>query len=199
MTCNLWIRRALSSCLMVAVFATYSMVTLAAPGKLAGDLTVFGNSGTNEAPSILINGESSRSGRTVFAPSTVVTPEGVYAVISYNGIGRIEIAPNTSYTLDLTGDKFGGELTSGSVKILSASVAGEIKTPSGTVTVNSGETATATGKARQNDDDDDNGGAAWVWFALAMGGAVAGILYATLKESNRADLGGGGTVISPTR
>ena len=39
MTCNL-MRKALSSCLMVAVIATYSMVTLAGNGRIAGDLTV---------------------------------------------------------------------------------------------------------------------------------------------------------------
>ena len=37
MNSKLWIRKALSMCLSVAVLATYSMVALAGPGRAAGE------------------------------------------------------------------------------------------------------------------------------------------------------------------
>lgn len=198
MTCNLWIRKALSSCLMVAVMATYSMVTLAGPGKVAGDLTVLGKGINNEAPFVLVNGETARTGRSVFPSSTVTTPEGVSAVISLNNIGRIEIAANSTFTINVEGDRLSGDLAEGKITVLNSSLPAYIKTPAGIVSLNAGETAVASGKA-QDDDDDDKGGAAWWLFAIGMGGALAGILYAVARDTNSADLGGGGTVISPIR
>ena len=68
---KLWIRKALSMCLCVALLATYSMVALAGPGKAAGELTVSGKNANGEAPFVLVNGETARSGRSVFSGSTI--------------------------------------------------------------------------------------------------------------------------------
>jgi hypothetical protein len=48
MNSKLWIRKALSMCLSVAVLATYSMVALAGPGKAAGELAVSGKNVNGE-------------------------------------------------------------------------------------------------------------------------------------------------------
>lgn len=197
MTCNLWIRKALSSCLMVAVFATYSMVALANNGKVAGDLTVLGKEINSAGNSVLVNGEAAQSGRSVFSASTITTPEGTSAIISVSNIGKIEIAPNSSFTFKADANKLGGDLLAGKVTVLSATAPVSITTAVGTLDLNSGETASAAG--RQDDDDDDDGGAAWWLFALGMGGALAGIVYAVTRDSNEANIGGGGTVISPVR
>ncbi len=197
MTCNLLMRKALSSGLMVAIIATYSMVTLAGNGRIAGDLTVLGTSSNAAGSVVLVNGEAAKSGRSIFSSSTIKTPDGVSAVISVNNAGRLEIAPNSTFTFTADANTVGGILSEGKVSVINSVSQVLIDTPAGPVTLNAGEAATAAG--RQDDDDDDNGGAAWWLFAIGLGGAAAGILYAVLKDSNNAELGGGGTVISPVR
>lgn len=183
---------------MVALIATYSMVTLAGNGKVAGDLTVLGKSNTAAGSVVFVNGEAAKSGRSVFSSSTIKTPEGVSAVISVNNAGRIEIAPNSTFTLSADTNSVGGNLAEGKVSVISSVSQVLIDTPAGPVTLSAGETATASGR-QDDDDDDDDGGAAWWLFAIGLGGAVAGILYAVVKDTNNAELGGGGTVISPVR
>ncbi len=182
---------------MVAVMATYSMVALANTGKVAGDLTVLGKDINSAGNSVLINGEAAKSGRSVFSASTISTPDGTSAIISVSNFGKIEIAPNSSFTFKSEGNNLGGDLLAGKVTVLSAKAPVSITTAAGTFDLNSGETATAAG--RQDDDDDNDGGAAWWLFALGMGGALAGIVYAVTRDSNEANIGGGGTVISPVR
>lgn len=196
MTCNLWVRKALSSCLMVAVIATYSMVTLASSSTVAGDLTVIGNGVTSDAAFVLVNGESAKSGRSVFTGSTIVTPEGSSAVISVRKLGKIQLAPNSTLELNFN-ENISGNLIAGKLTVLDSASTVDVNTSAGLVKLNAGESATAAGKAQDDDDDDDDDDAAWWLFAIGMGGALAGIVYATVKDSNRADIGGGGTVISP--
>ena len=93
MDSKLWIRKALSSCLCVAVLVTYSMVALANSGKIAGELTVSGKDVKGETPFVLINGEAAKSGRSVFSSSTIVTPDDAIAVVSLGKLGKIELAP----------------------------------------------------------------------------------------------------------
>ena len=62
-----------------------------------------------------------------------------------------------------------------------------------------GESATAGVPTPQTDDDDDDmSGGALAVLLLAIGGAVAGILYATLHD-NDLNFGGSITVVSPTK
>lgn len=195
MTCNFWLRKALSSCLMVAVIATYSMVSLANTGKVAGDLTVLGNGST---ATVLVNGESAKSGRSIFSSSTIVTPEGSSAIVSLGKLGKVEIAQNSTFTLNFDENGISGDLTTGKLTVISSSSPVSVQTLAGLVSANAGEVVSAASNSKQDDDDDDDdGGAAWWLFAIGMGGAVAGILYAVTKENNRSELGGGGTVISP--
>ena len=199
MNSKLWIQKALSLCLSVAILATYSMVGLAAPGKVAGELTVSGKNVNGESLFVLVNGEAARSGRSVFSGSTITTPETASAVMNLGRFGKIELAPATSLTLTFDEKGIFGDLTSGKVTVLGASDSVAIKTLNGkTVQLAAGQSATASGKAQDDDDDDDDGGAAWWPWALVFGGAGVVILWTALSDGD-IQLGNGGTVISPVR
>lgn len=198
MNSKLWIRKALSMCLCVAILVTYSMVALAAPGKVAGELTVSGKNVNGESPFVLVNGETARSGRSVFSGSTITTPETSSAVMNLGKIGKIELAPATSLTLTFDDKGIFGDLTSGKVTVLGASENVAIKTINGnTVHLAAGQSVAASGKAQQDDDDDDGDGAWWIWAAV-FGGAAVVILWTALSDQD-ISLGDTGTVISPTR
>ena len=198
MNSKLWIRKALSMCLCVAILATYSMVALAGPGKAAGELAVSGKLVNGEAPFVFVNGEVARSGRSVFSGSTITTSDSTNAVINLSKLGKIELAPST--VLNLTFDEKGifGELTSGTVSVLGSAQNVNIKTLNGkTVQLTTGQSVTASGR-QDDDDDDDHGGAAWwIWGGIFVG-AAAVILWTALNDQD-INLGNSGTVISPTR
>ena len=200
MNSKLWIRKALSTCLSVAVLATYSMVALAGPGKAAGELAVSGKNINGEAPFVFVNGEVARSGSSVFSGSTITTSESTNAVINLSKLGKIELAPNT--VLNITFDEKGifGDLTSGTVSVLGAAENVNIKTLNGkTVLLAAGQSVSAAGRQDDDkDDDDDDGGAAWwIWGGVFVGASVV-ILWTALSDGD-AQIGGTGTVISPTR
>jgi len=198
MNSKLWIRKALSMCLCVAVLATYSMVALASPGKAAGELAVSGKIVNGEAPFVFVNGEVARSGRSVFSGSTISTSDSTNAVINLSKLGKIELAPNT--VLNLTFDEKGifGDLTSGTVTVLGAAENVNIKTPNGkTVQLTTGQSVSASG-LKDDDDDDHKGGAAWWAWGAIFGGAAVVILWTALSD-NDISVGQNGTVISPTR
>ena len=198
MNSKLWIRKALSLCLCVAVLATYSMVALAGPRKVAGELTVSGKDINGEAPFVLVNGEAARSGRSIFSSSTITTAEGTGAVINLGKLGKVELAPATVLTLTFDEAGVSGSLTSGLVSVFGTTDKVSIKTLDGkTVQLSAGQSVAASGKVQDDDDDDDGGAAWWIWAAV-FGGAAAGILWAALSDSE-IELGDGGTVISPTR
>jgi len=200
MNSKLWIRKALSMCLCVAVLATYSMVALASPGKAAGELAVSGKIVNGEAPFVFVNGEVARSGRSVFSGSTISTSDSTNAVINLSKLGKIELAPNT--VLNLTFDEKGifGDLTSGTVTVLGSAENVNIKTLNGkSVQLATGQSVSASGlKDDDKDDDDDDGGAAWWAWGAIFGGAAAVILWTALSD-NDISVGQNGTVISPTR
>jgi hypothetical protein len=196
MNSKLWIRKALSTCLSVALLATSSMVALAGPGKAAGELAVSGKIVNGEAPFVFVNGEIARSGRSVFSGSTITTSDNS-AVINLSKLGKIELAPNTALNLTFDDKGIFGDLTSGTVSVLGAAENVNIKTLNGnTVQLAAGQSVSAAG--RQDDDDDDGGGAAW-WLWGGIFAAAAVVIIWTAIEDEDIDIGGGGTVISPTR
>jgi|SwirhirootsSR2_FD_contig_51_5779891_length_1580_multi_5_in_0_out_0_2 hypothetical protein len=200
MNSKLWIRKALSMCLSVAVLATYSMVALAGPGKAAGELAVSGKNVNGEAPFVFVNGEVSRSGRSVFSGSTITTSESTTAVVNLSKLGRIELAPNTALNLTFDEKGISGALTSGTVSVLGAAENVNITTPNGkTVQLAAGQSVSTSGqKDDKDDDDDDHGGAAWWIWGGVFGAAAVVILWTALSDSD-INVGGGGTVVSPTR
>lgn len=198
MNSKLWIRRALSAGLMVALLATYSMVALAASDRMAGELTVTGNGMNGDAPSVTVNGEAARSGRSIFTSSVIATPSNAGAVINLGKNGIIELAPNTTLTVSFDDKSVSGDLTAGKITVLGTSTGVNVKTSTGQmVKLSAGESVNAAGK--KDDDDDDHGGAAWWVWAVIFGGAAAGILIAAVNADNRVALGGTATTISPVR
>lgn len=195
MNSKLWIRKALSMCLLVATMATYSMVTLANSGKIAGELLI---SGAN-SEIVKVNGEAAQNGRTIFSSSTVATPKTTGAIINLGKLGKIELAPDTTLDLTFSENGINGNLLAGRVTVLNAIDAVSVKTLDGsTLSLKAGESAIATNNKAQDDAVND-GGSAWIVWALILGGAAAGIIIAGVSDNNRVSLGGNSTVISPTR
>jgi hypothetical protein len=196
MNSKLWIQKALTMCLVVTVLASYSMVALASSGKIAGEILVSGKN----VNGVIVNGEQAKSGRSIFTSSMIVTPENASAIVNLGKLGKIELASNTSVSLNFDEKGINADLMSGSVTVLGASDSVNIKTIDGkTLKLNAGETAVANGKAQDDDDDNKSGGAAWLPWVLIFGGAVAGIVVAATLADNETSLGGGTTVVSPNR
>ncbi len=190
------IQKALSLCLIVAIYATYSTVALASTERIAGELLISGKNS-----SVKVNGEAAQSGRSIFTASTISTPANTRAIINLGKLGKLELAPNTTANISFTDKGINGDLLSGKITVLGATDAVNIKTTEGkTVKLNAGESVTS-GLAKQDDDDDDDddGGAAWWIWAAIFGGAVAGIVIAATSDNNRVALGGGTTVVSTNR
>lgn len=199
MNSKLWIRKALSLCLVIATMTTYSMVTLANTGKIAGELLISGANSGNETSYVKVNGEAAQTGRSIFSSSTVVTPDANGAVINLGKLGKIELAPATSLTLSFDDNGINGNLLAGRVTVLNSSDTVSVKTIDGMTTqLRAGESIATTGKA-QDDAGANDGGSAWIVWALVLGGAAAGIVIAATSDNNRTSIGGNTTVISPTR
>jgi hypothetical protein len=189
------IRKALSLCLMVAIYATYSMVTLASTDKIAGELLISGKNSN-----VTVNGETAQNGRSIFSASTISTPENTSAIINLGKIGKIQLAPNTTANISFTDKGINGDLLNGKITVINAASSVNIKTTEGkTVKLSAGESVTA-GQAQQDDDDDDKvGGMAWWIWAAIFGGAIAATVIAATTDNNRIALGGGTTVVSTNR
>lgn len=197
MISKLWIRKTLTMSLVTALVMTCSMVTLANSGKAAGELTVTGGNLSGETSFVTVNGERAESGRTVFSSSTISTPEGMAATLNFGKAGKVQIGSNTTFTLNTDGNMISGDLTSGTITVLSAAQSVGVRTLSGElIQLNAGETATATAttapaQAKKGDTD------WWVW-ALIFGGATAAIVYAA-TSGNDSNFGGSTQTTSPTR
>jgi len=191
MNSKLWIRKALSSCLMVAILATYSMVAFAAEGKAAGELLV---SGTDAV--VTVDGQAAQSGRTIFSGSTFSTSDTASATLSLGTAGSVQLAPASTATLTFDGKTISATLTAGSLSVLNSAQPVSVTSLDKTMSVNAGETATA------NDDDKDDHhkkkGAAWWLFAIVFGGAAVAITAAAVQGNDR-QFGSSGIVVSPTR
>jgi len=193
MNSKLWIRKALTMSLTVAIFATYSMVALAADGRPAGEIVITGNSKS----AVTVNGEAAKSGRTIFSSSTISTPEDAGAVVNLGKAGRIEVAPGSTFVITFDDKSVSGDLMAGSVSVLNASDAVGIKTLSGDLKLNTGETATAT--ASSGAPTPAPGSHHNIWPFLFVFAAAAIVIIWTAAKDNNTNLGGGANTISPPR
>src|ERR1700738_2330114 len=117
----------------VSVFAD-----LAKEGKKGGaaqptsQQQISGQLATVGQVKILVNGNSTPSGATIFSGSQIQTPELVGAAIMVGSLGRIDIAPKTTLLVTFTSDTMEIDLTAGCV-ILSTGkgISGLVKTPQG--------------------------------------------------------------------
>lgn len=200
MNSKVWIRKALSMCLVVATIATYSMVALAGSERVAGELSVSGKIVNGETPFVKVNGEAAQSGRSIFSSSTIATPENASATVNIGRVGKIELAPNTTLALSFDERGINGDLLAGRVTVLNSSDTVNIKMLDGTITkLNVGNSAVATGKIQDDDDSDNDGGSAVLIWAVILGGAAVGIILATTTDNNRIAVGGNTIVVSPIR
>lgn len=201
MNSKVLVNKALSMCLVIATIAMYSMVALAGSDRIAGELLVSGQNAGGETPFVLVNGEAARSGRSVFSSSIITTPENTSAILNLGKAGQIKLAPNSTLAVTFGENGINGDLTAGQITVLSATEAVNVKTfDNNIVKLNAGESTTANSTKAQDDDDDDeaSGSNLFVW-ALVLGGAAAGIILAATTDNNDIQLGGGTTVVSPTR
>lgn len=191
------VRKILTSCLTVAILAAYSMVVLAAPDKIVGELSISGKNVQGEIPAVIVNGEAAQNGRSIFSSSTIATSPNASAIISVAKIGKIELAPDTTMVVSFNEKGFSGDLISGKITALGVSENVSVKTPDGKIVkLNAGESA-ATGQT-QTQTNTNNGGGAWIWYAVILGGAAAAILIAATSGSNDS-IGGSSIVVSAIR
>lgn len=197
MNSKLWMSRAISSGLMVAIFTTYSMVALASSDKASGELTISARTFTGEASPVTVNGEAAKSGRTVFSSSTIVTPENSSAVVNMGKAGQIEIAPNSNVILSFDSSSAHADLASGSVTVLNSANGISVTANGSTSVLPAGSSASASSGGGQTPPT-GTGSAWWLW-AIVFGGAAVGVIVAAARGNNNISLGGNGTVVSPTR
>ncbi|MEP6925650.1 MAG: hypothetical protein ABI954_14385 [Pyrinomonadaceae bacterium] len=218
-----FLRSITAASLATAVFATSSMLALAAPGKAdMGELIVSGGS------AVTVNGEAANTGRTVFSSNTITTPADTAAIVNLGKLGQIELAPNSSMSLTFNETGISGTLLNGRVKVSGANeIAANIQTKTGLVTAESNQAKNFTVsfdgaktdvssdagvvtlnengnavKVGKKKDDDDKGffsGHSAVLYAIVFGAAAATIIYVATSDSNKITLSGGSTVVSPTR
>lgn len=222
-----FIRSVTATSLAVAIFASSSMLALAAPGKAEmGELVVSGGS---SSAAVTVNGEAANTGRTVFSSNTITTAADAGATINLGKLGQVELSPNSSMNLTFNETGISGTLAHGRIKVSGANdITANIQTKTGLVTADSNQAKSFTvsfdgaktdvaseagivtlneaGKAtkvgKQTTADDDKGvfgvGSAFV-YAVVFGAAAAAIIYTATRDSNEISLGGSSTPVSPTR
>jgi len=179
MNSKVWIQQALTMSVLFAVILTFSMVTLANAGNAVGELTVIGSNAFGDVSSVTINGEAAKSGRTVFSSSTINTPEGMEAIVSFGKAGKIQFAPGTTLTISYDGNSISGDLTKGSITVLNAAFNVAVKNAVGEiVNVKAGESANAASNNATKKAKPGPGGLDWGIWALIIGGAAAAVIIA---------------------
>jgi len=192
MTSANWVRKSIAGTVAVAVLAINSLVVLASPAKIAGEILI-----ADRGADVTVNGEVAQSGRSIFSGSTIDTPDNAGAVISLGSAGRLELAPKTSITLNFDENGITGSLNAGKVTVLSSPNKVSITTPTGVSTLAVGESA-ESGTTQDSTANTKSGNSWWIWAAV-FGGAIVGVVIATTSDNNRTSIGGGTTVVSPLR
>lgn len=132
------LRGSVSLCLACAVFTTSSMVALAGSSdKQMGELIV---AGANDSSFVTVDGERAVSGRSIMSSSTITTPANTGATISLGKAGRVEIAPDSTVSLNFTEKAISANLAAGKVKVFNAAgVESKISTKDETVTADANQ------------------------------------------------------------
>ncbi|HEX8119562.1 MAG TPA: hypothetical protein VF521_19970 [Pyrinomonadaceae bacterium] len=156
-----------------------------------GRLTTRGNN------PVTVNGNSAKSGETIFSGQSIQTPAGVGATVNVPGVGRVDIAPNSNVTVTFENGKVNVALNSGCA-ILTANRgnAGSVESggstqstegaQGGTIDVCSSTTPGGAPVVGQ--------GAAAAAGAGAAGGTAAAATTAAAAEGGLFGLGTAGTV-----
>ena len=180
--------------------------------KVVSGGTVFSDSTISTAAQSSASVSISKVGRVELAPNSNLRLS--FADNSITGVletGSAQVATLAGTTVNLTtkdgtvvvdgsqATTFTVSATRGRTSMSTLSGIAQFKTGGSVKQVAAGESATAGVPNPQTDDDDDDmSGGALAVLLLAVGGAVAGVLYATLHD-NDLNFGGSVTVVSPTK
>jgi len=185
--------KVLTSCVLFVFIVACSMVTFATSNKPVGELLVTGSKSA-DGTSVTVNGEPAKSGRTIFSSSTIKTPENSGAMVNLGKAGKLQLAPNTTFVLNAEAEVVSGDLTEGSVTVLSSAQSVAVRTLTGDlVSLNPGETATASsGTAAKKAKPGPGGVDWWIWGAIIAGAAAAVVIIVVVSDNED-------SVTSPTR
>jgi ferric-dicitrate binding protein FerR (iron transport regulator) len=223
-----WSRKSIATAVAVAVLSVYSMVVLASPGaKASGELsvagnvtvngqkvisggTVFSDSTISTAAQSTASVSISKVGRVELAPNTnlrlMFTANSITAMLE---TGSAQVATLAGNTVNLTtkdgtvivdgsqATTFAVSATRGRTTVSTLAGLAQFKAGGSVKQIAAGESASA-GTPTPADDDDHLSGGALAVLLLAIGGAVAGVLYAAFHD-NDLNFGGSVTVVSPTK
>lgn len=129
------IHKTTSLVLAVTVWCVYSMVAIAAPKDMTGEITVSGQ--------VTVNGQAVTSGSTVVSGSVIATGANSTAIVSLGKAGRVEVAENSELNLKFTENSITGILNSGKAKVAeNAGVAATITTKDGVAIADAGQANT---------------------------------------------------------
>lgn len=106
--------KALSLCLVIATMTTYSMVALASPNKVVGEISVSGKA------AVQVNGEATQSGRSIFSSSTINTPDNTDAVVNFGDLGKVKIDSKSMANLSFDSENLTSTLVNGEVGVMSS-------------------------------------------------------------------------------
>jgi ferric-dicitrate binding protein FerR (iron transport regulator) len=180
--------------------------------KVVSGGTVFSDSTISTAAQSSASVSISKVGRVELAPNSNLrlsfADNSITAVLE---TGSAQVATLAGMTVNLTtkdgtvvvdgsqATTFTVRATRGRTSMSTLSGIAQFKTGGNVKQVAAGESATAGVPNPQTDDDDDDmSGGALAVLLLAVGGAVAGVLYAALHD-NDLNFGGSVTVVSPTK
>lgn len=126
------IRKSVTFLTAVAVWSAFSMTAFAAPDDIMGEITVSGQ--------VTVNGQTAVSNSTIISGSTIVTGANSTATINLGKNGRVELLPDTNFTLKFSKNSITGTLDAGKVRISNAAgIATSVTTRNSTIVADAGQ------------------------------------------------------------
>ncbi len=187
---NKKIKMTLNVALIASFYVVFAVIGLA--NRSIGDITVFSIENA-VSPTVKVNGEVINSGRSLLDGSVIATDENSGAIINVRGIGKVELAPNSLVSLSVEEKGLYADLSSGKLTVLEGNNV-RVKTADNIVSLNAGESATT-----QQTQTNSPGNTPWLLWALLLGGAAAVVIAVAAGGNNEIQIGGGTTIVSPTR
>ena len=220
-TSTAFLRYITSGALLLTVFISTSMFTLAAEKKVAGEIIISSGGSNQDKPAVLLNGGPVLSGQTFFSTGSISTTETGSATINLGKLGQINLLPNSALSLNFTENSISGNLSAGQIKVFAREgvsvniqtvdgivnndanqkgvytidvVSGTTKTATeqGSISLNNGTTNTPLQGGQQSDDDDDDDNDYLVPLLVVAG--IAAVVTIIIVANNDDD-----EVASPVR
>ncbi|MDQ3179424.1 MAG: hypothetical protein M3Q33_02770 [Acidobacteriota bacterium] len=129
------IRKSATFLTAIAVWSAFSLIAIAAPVETMGEINVNGQ--------VTVNGQRAVSNSTIISGNTIVTGANSTATVNLGKNGRVELFPDTNFTLKFSNNSMIGTLNAGKVRILnSPGVATSVATRNATVVADAGQANT---------------------------------------------------------